>query len=63
MNAYPSKLVERAVEQLSTLPGVGRKTALRLALHLLSRPPIDTHTFADALVRYARWYRLLPAVL
>lgn len=50
MNAYPSKLVERAVEQLSTLPGVGRKTALRLALHLLSRPPIDTHTFADALV-------------
>lgn len=34
----------------STLPGVGRKTALRLALHLLSRPPIDTHTFADALV-------------
>ena len=50
MNAYPSKLVERAVEQLSTLPGVGRKTALRLALHLLSRPTIDTHTFADALV-------------
>ena len=56
MNAYPSKLVERAVEQLSTLPGVGRKTALRLALHLLSRPPIDTHTFADALVE-------MPAVL
>lgn len=51
MNAYPSKLVERAVEQLSTLPGVGRKTALRLALHLLSRPTIDTHTFADALVK------------
>ena len=50
MNAYPSKLVERAVEQLSTLPGVGRKTALRLALHLLSRPTIDTHTFANALV-------------
>jgi recombination protein recR len=49
MNAYPSKLVERAVEQLSTLPGIGRKTALRLALHLLSRPKLDTHTFAHAL--------------
>lgn len=50
MTSYPSKLVERAVEQLSTLPGVGRKTALRLALHLLARPQIDTHTFAQALV-------------
>ena len=50
MTSYPSKLVERAVEQLSTLPGVGRKTALRLALHLLARPQIDTHTFAHALV-------------
>ena len=50
MTSYPSKLVERAVEQLSTLPGVGRKTALRLALHLLARPQIDPHTFAHALV-------------
>ena len=51
MNAYPSKLVERAVESaLYPYQGYGRKTALRLALHLLSRPPIDTHTFADALV-------------
>ena len=41
MTSYPSKLVERAVEQLSTLPGVGRKTALRLALHLLARPQRD----------------------
>lgn len=54
MATYPSKLVERAVEQLSTLPGVGRKTALRLALHLLSRPVADTELFASALVAMRR---------
>ena len=49
MTTYPSKLVERAVEQLASLPGVGRKTALRLALHLLSRPVSDVQTLAHAL--------------
>ena len=49
MTTYPSKLVERAVEQLASLPGVGRKTALRLALHLLSRPISDVQIFAHAL--------------
>lgn len=49
MTTYPSKLVERAVEQLASLPGVGRKTALRLALHLLSRPISDVQTFAHTL--------------
>lgn len=32
---YESELLERAVTELSRLPGIGRKTALRLALHLL----------------------------
>ena len=32
---YPSQLLEKAVGELSKLPGVGRKTALLLALHLL----------------------------
>ena len=32
---YPSKLLEEAVDAISTLPGVGRRSALRLALHLL----------------------------
>lgn len=49
MITYPSRLVERAVEQLSSLPGIGRKSALRLALHLLSRSSQDVHAFADAL--------------
>ena len=32
---FPSKLIENAVEELAKLPGIGRKTALRLVLHLL----------------------------
>ncbi|MDR1724226.1 MAG: recombination mediator RecR [Tannerella sp.] len=34
---YPSSLLENAVDELSALPGIGRKTALRLALHILRR--------------------------
>lgn len=49
MDRYPSKLVEQAVEQLSSLPGIGRKTALRLALHLLSRSEVEVNTFAYAI--------------
>ena len=49
MITYPSRLVERAVEQLSSLPGIGRKSALRLALHMLTRSEEDIHTFAEAL--------------
>jgi recombination protein RecR len=45
MNAYSSKLVELVVNEFSRLPGIGKKTALRLALHLLKK---DT-PFAEAL--------------
>lgn len=34
---YPSRLLEKAIDQFATLPGVGRKTALRLALYLLQQ--------------------------
>ena len=44
MNAYPSKLVERAVEQLSTLPGVGAQDRSTLGATPALTPPIDTHT-------------------
>ncbi len=35
---YPSKVLAKAVDEISGLPGIGRKTALRLALHLLKQP-------------------------
>ena len=51
MQQYPSQLLERAVEAFSQLPGVGRKTALRLVLHLLRQPADEVDGFAEAIVR------------
>lgn len=47
---YPSKLVEEAVEAISKLPGIGKKTAMRLVLHLLKQPKESSQELADALV-------------
>lgn len=47
----PSKLVEDAVDQFSTLPGVGRKTALRLALHLLKQSKEEVENFGSSFIR------------
>lgn len=57
---YPSALLEKAVEELAGLPGVGRKTALRLALHMLRRPKEEADNLANAVrslrhnVKYCR---------
>ena len=51
MGDYPSILLENAVNQFASLPGVGRKTALRLVLHLLRRQPNEVDTFAGSLTR------------
>ncbi len=51
IDQYPSKHLERAVSEMAKLPGVGRKTALRLVLHLLRKDAATTHALADALVR------------
>ena len=51
MQQYPSQLLERAVEAFSQLPGVGRKTALRLVLHLLRQSTEDVDSFTDAVIR------------
>ena len=47
---YPSRLIEEAVAEISRLPGIGKKTALRLALHLLKRDEEQTRSLSDALV-------------
>lgn len=57
---YPSKLLEDAVDAISSLPGVGRRSALRLALHLLKQPQENVHHFTTAIdalrddVKYCR---------
>lgn len=48
---FPSKLLEDAVKAIGTLPGVGRRSALRLALHLLRQPSENVHHLADSIVR------------
>lgn len=47
----PSKLIEDAVTEISRLPGIGKKTALRLALHLLKQNEVHTEALTLALTR------------
>ena len=62
---YPSELLSDAVEAIGTLPGVGRRSALRLALHLLRQPQENVHHFTEAInrlrdeVRYCRECRMI----
>lgn len=51
---YPSVLLEKAVGEFSKLPGIGRKTALRLVLHLLRQSDSDVQQFASAIAKVKR---------
>ena len=48
---YPSQLLEQAVQEFSKLPGIGRKTALRLVLHLLRQDTEEVAVFANTIAR------------
>ncbi|MCF8307582.1 MAG: recombination mediator RecR [Bacteroidales bacterium] len=50
MENIPSKLVERAVDELSKLPGIGRRTAMRLALHMLKQDEKDIEVLGRSLI-------------
>lgn len=54
----PSRLIESAVNELSKLPGVGKRTALRLVLHMLRQEPRHTQALADSLVKLRTEIRL-----
>ncbi|MCH8533651.1 MAG: recombination mediator RecR [Flavobacteriaceae bacterium] len=47
---YSSKILENAVQEVALLPGIGKRTALRLVLHLLNQPTERTTNLASALV-------------
>ena len=51
---YPSRLLERAVSEFAKLPGIGRKTALRFALHTLSRDENSVAAMAESILRLRR---------
>lgn len=48
---FPSRLIEDAVNEFARLPGVGRKSALRLVLYLLRQPPAQSRQFGEAIMR------------
>ena len=57
MESYPSILLENAVNQVASLPGVGRKTALRHVLHLLRQSETDVDAFTSAIARLKKEVR------
>lgn len=48
---FSSKILENAVNEVSQLPGIGKRTALRLVLHLLKQPASQTHQLAAGLIK------------
>lgn len=53
-NSYPSALLEDAVQAFAKLPGIGKKTALRLVLHLLRQDSADVEQLGSSLIRLKR---------
>ncbi|MCO5259246.1 MAG: recombination mediator RecR [Crocinitomicaceae bacterium] len=53
----PSKHLENVVEQLASLPGIGKRTALRLALHLFNRSKDEIETFAHAFLEMKEYVK------
>ena len=51
---FPSRHLERAVQEFAKLPGIGRKTALRLVLHMLRQNTADVEQFAEAIATLKR---------
>ena len=54
---FPSKLIEDAVSAFASMPGIGRKTALRLVLHLLKLENDDVEQFGKAILKMKREIR------
>jgi len=48
---FPSKLLENAVNEFASLPGIGRKTAFRLVMNLLKRDPGEVERFGETIIR------------
>lgn len=57
---YTSSLLENAVDQLASLPGIGRRTALRLALHILDMPKENVEQFSSAFINLKENIRRCP---
>ena len=59
---YSSKLLARAVDEIAQLPGIGKRSALRLALHLLKQPQAQTQHLTEALMALRSEINFVPTV-
>ncbi len=57
INEFPSRLLETAVNEFASLPGIGKKTALRLVMHLLRQPDSDVESFGESIIRLKKEIR------
>src|SRR5512138_3790589 len=48
---FPSRLLEEAVNEFASLPGIGRKTAFRLVMNLLRRNPAEVKKFGESIIK------------
>jgi recombination protein RecR len=53
MNTFPSKIFEQAVNEFASLPGIGRRSAVRMVLHMLRQNPADAKRFGETMIRLA----------
>jgi stage III sporulation protein SpoIIIAA len=60
---YSSKLLENAVNELARLPGIGKKTALRLALHLIRQDVQQVESFSGAILKMRNEIKGVPSAI
>jgi len=51
---YPSRLLSEIIDEISKLPGIGRRTALRLALHLLKQPENQSENLSESILKFRK---------
>ena len=59
---FPSRILENAVNEFATLPGIGRKTAFRLVMSLLRRDPEEVRRFGECMIKLMRRDPLLQGL-
>ncbi len=57
MNTFPSRIFEQAVNEFATLPGIGKRSAVRMVLHMLKQNPADAKRFGETMLRLTQEIR------